>query len=94
MIASAIREQSTVIIPPIRVATPSEVIAPKQVDLALAIPRPNVAEGPSTQLPTQVGDVPPQWLAQLEHLQKKLQDVQYQVMGASTKEKIGIPLTE
>ncbi|KAL0457861.1 UNVERIFIED_CONTAM: hypothetical protein Slati_0413300 [Sesamum latifolium] len=93
MIALAIREQLAVLVPT-RVATPSEVSAPKQADPALAIPRPDTVEGPSTQLPTQVGGVPPQWLARLEYLQKGLQDVQYQVMGAPAEEQAGIPFTE
>ncbi|KAL0337571.1 UNVERIFIED_CONTAM: hypothetical protein Scaly_2032200 [Sesamum calycinum] len=52
MIASVIRKQLAVLVPA-RVTTPSEVIAPKQADPALAIHRPNVAEGLSTQLPAQ-----------------------------------------
>ncbi|KAL0298799.1 UNVERIFIED_CONTAM: hypothetical protein Sradi_6539700 [Sesamum radiatum] len=58
------------------------------------IPRPKVAEGPSTQLPTEAGDVPPQWLARLEYLRKGLQDVQYQVVGAPDEEQADIPFTE
>ncbi|KAL0455086.1 UNVERIFIED_CONTAM: hypothetical protein Slati_0847800 [Sesamum latifolium] len=40
------------------------------------------------------GNVPPQWLARLESLQKGLQDVQHQVMGAPAEEQQGIPFTE
>ncbi|KAL0352560.1 UNVERIFIED_CONTAM: hypothetical protein Scaly_1644700 [Sesamum calycinum] len=69
MIASDIHEKLAVLVPA-RVITPPEATAPEQADPAPAIPRPNVAEGPSTQLPTYVGDVHPQWLAQLEYLQK------------------------
>ncbi|KAL0281733.1 UNVERIFIED_CONTAM: hypothetical protein Sradi_7292200 [Sesamum radiatum] len=65
-----------------------------KADPALAIPRTSTIEGPVTQPPTQVGDVPPQWLAQLEYLQKGLQDVQYQVMGAPVEEQACIPFTE
>ncbi|KAL0416469.1 UNVERIFIED_CONTAM: hypothetical protein Slati_3478800 [Sesamum latifolium] len=39
-------------------------------------------------------DVPPQWLAHLEYLQKGLQDVQYQIRGAPEDETQGIPFTE
>ncbi|KAL0444773.1 UNVERIFIED_CONTAM: hypothetical protein Slati_2200000 [Sesamum latifolium] len=91
MIASTIREQLAVLIPA-RVTTPSEVTVPKQADPALAVPRPNTVEGPTTQLPTQVGDVPPNWLARLEYLQKRLQDVQYQVMGAPSGSRLAFPL--
>ncbi|KAL0322064.1 UNVERIFIED_CONTAM: hypothetical protein Scaly_2502800 [Sesamum calycinum] len=92
IIASAIHEQLAVLILA-RVTTPLEVTAPKQTDPVLVIPRPNIAEGPSTQLPTQVEDVPPQWLARLEYLQKGLQDVQYKVMGAQAEEQ-AIPFIE
>ncbi|KAL0392821.1 UNVERIFIED_CONTAM: hypothetical protein Sradi_2504900 [Sesamum radiatum] len=64
MIASTIHEKLAVLVPT-RVITPSEVTAPEQVDPVLAIPRPNMAEGPSTQLPAQVGEHPlnswPNW---------------------------------
>ncbi|KAL0458651.1 UNVERIFIED_CONTAM: hypothetical protein Slati_0492300 [Sesamum latifolium] len=93
MITSAIREQLAVLIPT-RVTTPSEVTVPEQADPALAIPRPNVVEGPAAQLPTQTGDVSPQWLARLEYIQKGLQNVQHQVMGAPAEEQAGIPFIE
>ncbi|KAL0313803.1 UNVERIFIED_CONTAM: hypothetical protein Sangu_2224700 [Sesamum angustifolium] len=67
MIASIIHEQLAILVPT-RVTTPPEIIAPKHTDQAPLIPRPNVAKGPSTQLPTQMGDVPPQWPARLEYL--------------------------
>ncbi|KAL0412564.1 UNVERIFIED_CONTAM: hypothetical protein Sradi_1458100 [Sesamum radiatum] len=41
-----------------------------------------------------MGDVPPQWLVQLEYLQKGLQDAQYQVMGAPSEEQTDIPITK
>ncbi|KAL0455575.1 UNVERIFIED_CONTAM: hypothetical protein Slati_0896700 [Sesamum latifolium] len=71
MIASTIREQLAVLVPT-QMMTPSEVTVPEQADPALAVPRPNTVEGPAAQLPTQMGDVPPQWLARLEYLQKGL----------------------
>ncbi|KAL0320223.1 UNVERIFIED_CONTAM: hypothetical protein Sradi_5283800 [Sesamum radiatum] len=39
-------------------------------------------------------EVPPQWLARLEHLQKGLQDVKYQIEGAPKDERQGVPFTE
>ncbi|KAL0402281.1 UNVERIFIED_CONTAM: hypothetical protein Slati_4258000 [Sesamum latifolium] len=36
-------------------------------------------------------EVPPQWLARLEHLQKGLQDVRYRIEGAPEDEQQGIP---
>ncbi|KAL0461264.1 UNVERIFIED_CONTAM: hypothetical protein Slati_0014000 [Sesamum latifolium] len=59
MIASAISKQLAVLVPA-RATTPSEVAVPEQAGTTLAMPRPNNAEGPITQLPTQMGDVPPQ----------------------------------
>ncbi|KAL0406135.1 UNVERIFIED_CONTAM: hypothetical protein Slati_3927400 [Sesamum latifolium] len=93
MITSAIREQLTVLVPA-QVTTQPEVVVPEQDDPALAIPRPDAVEGLAKTTPAQVGDVPHQWLARLESLQKGLQDVQYQVMGAPTEEQAGIPFIE
>ncbi|KAL0355339.1 UNVERIFIED_CONTAM: hypothetical protein Sradi_3980800 [Sesamum radiatum] len=39
-------------------------------------------------------EVPPQWLARLEHLQKGLQDVKHQIEGAPEDERQGIPFIE
>ncbi|KAL0434957.1 UNVERIFIED_CONTAM: hypothetical protein Sradi_0203600 [Sesamum radiatum] len=69
MITSAIREQLMVLVPAQVTAQP-EVVVPEQADPALAIPRPDAVEGPTKQLPAQAGDVPLQWLARLESLQK------------------------
>ncbi|KAL0407681.1 UNVERIFIED_CONTAM: hypothetical protein Sradi_1702500 [Sesamum radiatum] len=85
MITSAIREQPTVLVS-VRVTTSSKMVTLERADPALAVPRPHNIESPTTQLPAQVGDVPPQWLAPLECLQKELQNVQYQVMGAPYEE--------
>ncbi|KAL0402469.1 UNVERIFIED_CONTAM: hypothetical protein Slati_4276800 [Sesamum latifolium] len=93
MITSAIREQLTVLVPA-QVTTQPEVVVLEQTDPTLAISRLDAAEGPAKQLPTQAGDVPPQWLAHLESLQKGLQDVQYQMMGAPAEEQADIPFTE
>ncbi|KAL0445718.1 UNVERIFIED_CONTAM: hypothetical protein Slati_1699700 [Sesamum latifolium] len=38
--------------------------------------------------------VPPQWLARLEHLQKGLQDVKYQIEGTPEDERQGVPFTD
>ncbi|KAL0406451.1 UNVERIFIED_CONTAM: hypothetical protein Slati_3959000 [Sesamum latifolium] len=39
-------------------------------------------------------EVLPQWLARLEHLQKGLQDVKYQIEGAPEDERQGVPFTD
>ncbi|KAK4385836.1 hypothetical protein Sango_2707600 [Sesamum angolense] len=57
MIALAISELLVALVAA-RVTTPSKVTAPEQADPALAIPKPNNAEGPSTQLSTQVMEAP------------------------------------
>ncbi|KAL0347724.1 UNVERIFIED_CONTAM: hypothetical protein Scaly_1788400 [Sesamum calycinum] len=44
--------------------------------------------------PSEAEDIPPQCLGQLESLQKGLQDIQYQVMGAPSEEQQGIPFTK
>ncbi|KAL0443977.1 UNVERIFIED_CONTAM: hypothetical protein Slati_2120400, partial [Sesamum latifolium] len=93
MITSAIREQLTVLAPA-QVTTQPEVAVLGQADPTLAMPRPEAVSGPTNPLPAQIGDVPPQWLARLESLQKGLQDVQHQVMEAPTEEQAGIPFTE
>ncbi|KAL0361574.1 UNVERIFIED_CONTAM: hypothetical protein Sradi_3841900 [Sesamum radiatum] len=93
MITLAICEQLTVLAPTQATRQP-EVVVPEQVELTLAMPRPEAFLRPAQQLSAQTGDVPPQWLARLESLQKGLQDVQYQVMGASAEEQAGIPFTE
>ncbi|KAL0443941.1 UNVERIFIED_CONTAM: hypothetical protein Slati_2116800 [Sesamum latifolium] len=74
MITSAIREQLTVLAPA-QVTTQPEVAVLGQADPTLAMPRPEAVSGPTNPLPAQIGDVPPQWLARLESLQKGLQDV-------------------
>ncbi|KAL0455806.1 UNVERIFIED_CONTAM: hypothetical protein Slati_0919800 [Sesamum latifolium] len=71
-----------------------EVVVPEQDDPTLVIPRPEPIPGPAQQPPTQAGNVPPQWLARLKFLQKGLQDVQHQVMGAPAEEQPAIPFTE
>ncbi|KAL0444750.1 UNVERIFIED_CONTAM: hypothetical protein Slati_2197700 [Sesamum latifolium] len=93
MIASAIREQLTVLTP-VQVTTQPEVVVPEQADPTLAIPRPEAVPGPAKELFAQAEDVPPQWLARLESLEKGLGDVQHQVMGAPAEEQAGIPFTE
>ncbi|KAL0438685.1 UNVERIFIED_CONTAM: hypothetical protein Slati_2351500 [Sesamum latifolium] len=39
-------------------------------------------------------EVPPQWLARLEHLQKGLQDVKYRIKETPEDEQQGVPFTE
>ncbi|KAL0430593.1 UNVERIFIED_CONTAM: hypothetical protein Sradi_0685300 [Sesamum radiatum] len=75
MITSVIRKQLTVFAP-VQVITQPEVVVPDHADPTLAIPRLEAAQGPAKQLSAQAEDVPPEWLAQLEALQKGLQDAE------------------
>ncbi|KAL0435228.1 UNVERIFIED_CONTAM: hypothetical protein Sradi_0230700 [Sesamum radiatum] len=90
MITSAFLEQLTAI-----ALTPAtrqpKVVVPEQAELTVVMPRPEASPGLPQQLRR---NVPPQWLAQLESLQKRLQDVQHHVMGAPAEEQPGIPFTE
>ncbi|KAL0383095.1 UNVERIFIED_CONTAM: hypothetical protein Scaly_0596800 [Sesamum calycinum] len=71
--------------------THPEVIMPEQVDLAPTMSEPSNLEVTNTTTPAPIRDMPPQWLARFEYIQKGLQDVQYQMMGAPTEEQAGIP---
>ncbi|KAK4404385.1 hypothetical protein Sango_0807100 [Sesamum angolense] len=64
------------------------------VDLAPIVLEPSNPEVPNTMEAAPIGDILPQWLARFEYIQKGLQDVQYQMMGAPTEEQAGIPFTE
>ncbi|KAL0458442.1 UNVERIFIED_CONTAM: hypothetical protein Slati_0471400 [Sesamum latifolium] len=71
---------------PSRVATLSDVEAQRKRQekkpqwLEIPLPKPQ--------------ELPPQWLVRLEHLQKGLQDVKYQIEGAPEDERQGVPFTE
>ncbi|KAL0434890.1 UNVERIFIED_CONTAM: hypothetical protein Sradi_0196900 [Sesamum radiatum] len=78
MITSAICEQLTTVAPTLATRQP-EVIVLGQAELTVVMPKPEASPGLAQQPPAQAGDVPPQWLARLESLQKELQDVQLKV---------------
>ncbi|KAK4394196.1 hypothetical protein Sango_1890400 [Sesamum angolense] len=67
---------------------------PEQVDPTPTVRELLNLEVSNTVAPAPMGDVPPQWLARLEYIQKGLQDVQYQMMGAPSEEQAGIPFTK
>ncbi|KAL0411589.1 UNVERIFIED_CONTAM: hypothetical protein Slati_3748600 [Sesamum latifolium] len=68
------REQVTTIVPT-RVATPSDIDAPEEeAEEGAPAPVPLAGERQGAPLPA-LQEVPPQWLARFEHLQKDLQDV-------------------
>ncbi|KAL0445282.1 UNVERIFIED_CONTAM: hypothetical protein Slati_2250900 [Sesamum latifolium] len=87
IVVAALREHASVTAPPPppppRVATPSDVEAPEEEageDVPVPLPLPGRRRENSLPEPQ---EVPPLWLAHFEHLQKGLQDVRYQIEGAS-----------
>ncbi|KAL0462906.1 UNVERIFIED_CONTAM: hypothetical protein Slati_0178200, partial [Sesamum latifolium] len=93
VVAAALREHVPVAAPP-RVAPPPEADAPDEEDEE-EIPVPVPPAGRRRNVPlTEPQEVPPQWLARLEHLQKGLQDVKYQIEGAPKDERQDVPFTE
>ncbi|KAL0433851.1 UNVERIFIED_CONTAM: hypothetical protein Slati_2719400 [Sesamum latifolium] len=93
IVAAAFREHVSVTAPP-RVTTPSDVEAPKE-DAGEEAPVPVPTGGRRQEIPLpESQEVPPQWLAHFEHLQKDLQDVKYQIEGALEDKRQGVPFTE
>ncbi|KAL0415866.1 UNVERIFIED_CONTAM: hypothetical protein Slati_3418500 [Sesamum latifolium] len=92
IVAAALREHVSVAAPP-RLAPPheAEVLEEEGEEEALA---PVLPAGKRRDIPRpEPPEVPPQWLARLEHLQKGLQDVKYQIEGAPEDERQGVPFT-
>ncbi|KAL0411155.1 UNVERIFIED_CONTAM: hypothetical protein Slati_3705200, partial [Sesamum latifolium] len=90
---AALREHVPVVAPP-RVAPPPEADAPDEEDEEeIPVPVPPAGKRRNVPLP-EPQEVPPQWLARLEHLQKGLQDVKYQIEGAPEDERQDVPFTE
>ncbi|KAL0445747.1 UNVERIFIED_CONTAM: Pro-Pol polyprotein [Sesamum latifolium] len=93
IVVAALRENVSVTGPP-WVATPSDVEAPEEeAGEEALVPMPLAGRRREIPLP-EPQEVPPQWLARLEHLQKGLQDINYQIEGAPEDERQGVPLTE
>ncbi|KAL0313319.1 UNVERIFIED_CONTAM: hypothetical protein Sradi_5731200 [Sesamum radiatum] len=92
VVAAALREHVPVAAPP-RKGPPPAADAPDEEDKG-EIPVPVPPEGRRRNIPLpEPQEVSPQWLARLEHLQKGLQDVKYQIEGAPEDECQGIPFT-
>ncbi|KAL0400192.1 UNVERIFIED_CONTAM: hypothetical protein Sradi_2362500 [Sesamum radiatum] len=93
VVAAALREHVPVTAPP-RVAPPLEADALDEEDKGeIPVPMPPTGRRHNVPLP-EPQEVPPQWLARLEHLQKGLQDVKYQIEGAPEDERQSVPFTE
>ncbi|KAL0373358.1 UNVERIFIED_CONTAM: hypothetical protein Sradi_3251500 [Sesamum radiatum] len=93
VLAAALREHVSVATP-LGVTPPPEADAPDEEDEGeIPIPVPPAGRRRNVPLP-KPQEVPPQWLARLEHLQKGLQDVKYQIEGAPEDKRQGFPFTE
>ncbi|KAL0411386.1 UNVERIFIED_CONTAM: hypothetical protein Slati_3728300 [Sesamum latifolium] len=93
VVAAALREHVPVAAPP-RVAPPPEADALDEEDEEeIPVPVPPAGRRRNVPLP-ELQEVPLQWLARLEHLQKGLQDVKYQIEGTPEDEQQGVPFTE
>ncbi|KAL0444278.1 UNVERIFIED_CONTAM: hypothetical protein Slati_2150500 [Sesamum latifolium] len=93
IVAAALREHVSVAAPP-RLAPPpkAEVLEKKSEEEAPVLVLP---AGRRRDIPRpEPSEVPLQWLAHLEHLQKGLQDVKYQIEGAPEDERQGVPFTD
>ncbi|KAL0433289.1 UNVERIFIED_CONTAM: hypothetical protein Slati_2663200 [Sesamum latifolium] len=93
IVAAALREHVP-IAAPLRLTLPPEANVPEEeVKEEAPVAVPPTGRGREIPLPGPQ-EVPPQWLARLEHLQKGLQDVKYRIEGAPEDEQQGIPFTE
>ncbi|KAL0427767.1 UNVERIFIED_CONTAM: hypothetical protein Slati_2951500 [Sesamum latifolium] len=93
VVAAVLREHVPVAAPP-RIALPPEADAPDEEDEEeISVPVPPACRRRNVPL-LEPQEVPPQWLARLEHLQKGLQDVKYQIEEALEDERQGVPFTE
>ncbi|KAL0303126.1 UNVERIFIED_CONTAM: hypothetical protein Sradi_6180700 [Sesamum radiatum] len=93
VVAAALREHVPVAAP-LRIALPPEANVPGEEDEG-EIPISVLPAGRRRNVPLpEPHEVPPQWLARLEPLQKGLQNVKYQIEGAPEDERQGVPFTE
>ncbi|KAL0433572.1 UNVERIFIED_CONTAM: hypothetical protein Slati_2691500 [Sesamum latifolium] len=93
IVTAALREHVSVAVPP-RLAPPPEAEVLEEEGEEEA-PVPVLPAGRRREIPRpEPPEVPPQWLARLEHLQKGLQDVKYQIEGAPEDERQGVPFTD
>ncbi|KAL0402335.1 UNVERIFIED_CONTAM: hypothetical protein Slati_4263400 [Sesamum latifolium] len=85
VVAASLREHVPIAAPP-RVAPPPAADALDEEDEGeIPVPVPPAGRRHNVPLP-EPQELPPQWLAHLEHLQKGLQDVKYQIEGAPEDE--------
>ncbi|KAL0428159.1 UNVERIFIED_CONTAM: hypothetical protein Slati_2990700 [Sesamum latifolium] len=93
IVTAALQEHVSVAAPP-RLAPPPEAKVLEE-EGAEEAPVPVLPAGRRRDIPRpEPPEVPPQWLACLEHLQKGLQDVKYQIEGAPEDERQGVPFTD
>ncbi|KAL0427231.1 UNVERIFIED_CONTAM: hypothetical protein Slati_2897900 [Sesamum latifolium] len=93
IVAVALREHVPVVAPPRLTPPPEANVLEEEDEEKAPVPVPPAGRRHDIPLPGPQ-EVPPQWLARLEHLQKGLQDVKYQIEGAPEDERKGVPFTE
>ncbi|KAL2244225.1 UNVERIFIED_CONTAM: hypothetical protein Sindi_0540500 [Sesamum indicum] len=97
VVAAAILEQMAGLVPTrlapvVEVGIPQGAIGgPPEGGVVVTRALPTAAQG---LLPTTPQEVPQQWLARLERLEKGLQDVQHQIAGDPGEEQQGVPFTD
>ncbi|KAL0400432.1 UNVERIFIED_CONTAM: hypothetical protein Sradi_2386500 [Sesamum radiatum] len=93
IVSAAIKEQ-VVVLARARVATPFDIDTPEEkAEGNIHVPVPP-ADRRQWAPPSAPQEVPPQWFARFECLQKDLQEVQHQIGGAPDDEIQGVPFSE
>ncbi|KAL0289138.1 UNVERIFIED_CONTAM: hypothetical protein Sradi_7079900 [Sesamum radiatum] len=93
VVAAALQEHVHIAAPPRTAPPPEADTAGEEDEGEIPIPVLPAARRRNVPLP-EPHEVPPQWLARLEHLQKGLQDVKYQIEGTPEDERQGVPFIE
>ncbi|KAL0403949.1 UNVERIFIED_CONTAM: Retrovirus-related Pol polyprotein from transposon [Sesamum radiatum] len=86
-------DENTHLAAPPQLAPLPEAHVPEEEDEGDPVPVPPACRRRNVPLP-EPQEMPPQWLACLEHLQKGLQDVKHQTERAPEDERQGVPFTE
>ncbi|KAL0361605.1 UNVERIFIED_CONTAM: hypothetical protein Sradi_3845000 [Sesamum radiatum] len=93
IVAAVLREHVSVAAPSRLAPAPEVEVLEEEGEEEALVPVLPAGRRRGTPLP-EPPEVPPQWLARLEHLQKGLQDVKYQIEGAPEDERQGVPFTD
>ncbi|KAL0449591.1 UNVERIFIED_CONTAM: hypothetical protein Slati_1515500 [Sesamum latifolium] len=93
IVAAALQEHVPIVGPPQLTPPPEANVPEEEVEEEAPVPVPPTGRRHEIPLPGPQ-EVPPQWLARLEHLQKGLHDVKYRIEEAPEDEQHGVPFTE